>query len=615
LIVGPIAAEIARPLSRRGAALCLVGIAGLSIAVRILLARDIPAPFIFMDELGYEQMAKSIAEHGTVAIYGKVGLSYSPLYPVVLAPIYMLTSSATLAFAMVKVVNAVLMTLAVVPLYGIARSVLGRAPSVGVAALSLAAPLMFYTQLEMSESLAYPLFLVAIWAMLRGIRHPSWGNDLLLLATILLAAAARLQQIVLVPAAVTAIAAVALLAPGGPRWGAVVRSLRRHWVLVGLSVLGLAVLVVRRAANGGALPLAGRYANVGTAHASPLRVLVLLVQHLAGLDLAVGVAPFAAALVAAYALRSAGFPPERLVFGAVATAATVWLLLLVAWDAAAFDAAGTVTQGAANTPRIHERYLFYLVPLFLVALVAVLRSGRRIPRSRYFAAAGAAALLPAAIPFSRVINSTIVADSFSLQFFARNGHFAPIGHAKLAAVGLASVLAASFVLAAWGRAWPAVVMTVVAFVFMSHLERDRIHSAAVGAIHGGLPSHPDWVDRTVDGENVILVGGNGAGLQRIGLWETAFFNLKIGRIYYTCPSFFGSEFGERPAAVDPVTGSLEDTTGSGTLVARYAVVPSSLGLVGQVLAEDESAGLMLVAPADGILTVPAASRAAARCKG
>src|SRR4051812_10408246 len=126
----------------------LVGLAAVSAALRVILGREVHGPFVFMDELGYARMAQSFAHSGHLALFGKGGLAYSPLYPVVLSPIYALTSSAQSAYESAKVVNAVLMSLAAFPVYGIARSVLDRPRALGVAALSLAAPLMFYTGVE-----------------------------------------------------------------------------------------------------------------------------------------------------------------------------------------------------------------------------------------------------------------------------------------------------------------------------------------------------------------------------------------------------------------------------------------------------------------------------------
>src|SRR6185437_1304181 len=121
---------------------------------------------------------------GHFELFGKGGLAYSPLYPIVLSPIYALTSSMHSAYEWAKVENAVLISLSVFPVYGIARFVLPRGRAVGVAALSLLAPLMLYSGFEMSESLAYPLALLAIWTMLRAVRRPSITNDAVLLAAV-----------------------------------------------------------------------------------------------------------------------------------------------------------------------------------------------------------------------------------------------------------------------------------------------------------------------------------------------------------------------------------------------------------------------------------------------
>ena len=53
-------------------------------------------------------------------------------------------------------------------------------------------------------------------------------------------------------------------------------------------------------------------------------------------------------------------------FAAVSLCVSAWFLLEAAYDAAAFD-------GVGDLPRIHERYLIYLAPLFIVATLAVVR--------------------------------------------------------------------------------------------------------------------------------------------------------------------------------------------------------------------------------------------------
>ena len=77
-------------------ALTIVALAGLfvsSVVLRSVIGAHVHGPFVFMDELGYEQMAKSFAHTGHFALLGQRGLAYSPLYPIFLSPIYALTSS------------------------------------------------------------------------------------------------------------------------------------------------------------------------------------------------------------------------------------------------------------------------------------------------------------------------------------------------------------------------------------------------------------------------------------------------------------------------------------------------------------------------------------------
>jgi hypothetical protein len=600
------------PLSPGRALALLAAIAAISVAVRIGLAREVRSPFVFMDELGYEQMAKSLVRSGNLALFGKSGSAYNPLYSVALTPIYALTDSAPQAYLWSKVVNAILMSSSVFPVYGVARFVLSRARSVGVAALSLVAPLMFYTDLELSENLAYPLALVAIWVMLRAVRDASPRNDTLLLGAIVLASAARLQSVALLPAALTAVVLMALVKPESTDAGrgrATLRAILAHRILFGVTAVALVAILVRTLANGGALPLAGRYSNVGSAHASPLRVLELAGQHLAALDFALGIVPFAGSLLAGYALARLAFPRRGLIFGSVALAVTVWFLLEVAFDAAAFD-----TGKGQGIPRIHERYLIYVMPLFLVALVASLRSARpRVGARVHVAVAVAAALLPAAIPFSRVINYSIVADSFGLQIFGTGvaGRIAPISHPVLVALGVGGVFGIAY-LYALVRPRPsfAIVVTVIAFLLMSTLVRDRIIGASKQMAIVDPLAHVAWVDRSVDGGSVVLVGGEGA--RRSALLDTAFDNFSISRVYYTCTSTFGSGFGDRRLVVDGA-GRLSD--GTRPVAARFAVVPAAFDVDGRVLARDRKGGLVLIAPSRGLLTIPAANRRSARCAG
>jgi hypothetical protein len=605
----------AHPALTAGAALVLLAAA--SALLRSVLVDWVHGPKV-IDELGYERMAMSLAHTGHFALFGKGGLAYSPLYPIVLSPIYALTSSTQTAYDWVKAENAILMSLSVFPVYAIARSVLSRRRSVGVAALSLVAPLLLYSSFEMSENLAYPLCLVAIWATIRTIRTPGVVNDALMVGAIVLASAARLQLVVLVPGALTALVLVALLGPraAGTRGRAVRRAISEHWLLFATVAVGLVAFLVRTATNGGHLPLAGRYSVVGTSHASALRVFELFFQHLAELDFAVAVIPFAAALLTGYTLVQRGFPRQALIFASVATASTFWLLLETAYDAAAFDATSAHPRGVSgiiDLPRLHERYLIYVVPFFLVALVVALPIlWARTPGRHHAVIAVVAAALPAIIPFGTVINNTSAVDTFALQPFARivHGNLVPIPHATRLIIILAALLAFGYFRAS-ARPLPslAVSMTVVALIGLSALELAR-QTASLAQAKVGLPAHKDWVDRAVGtSSEVSLVGG--ARVSSVTLEETAFWNQAIARIYYSCSPAFGSSFGEEPLSLDRASGALTST--SGALRTRYAVVPAALHVPGREIARDKPGRLVLVAPTGGTLRVPARGRSSLRC--
>jgi hypothetical protein len=592
----------ASPYSRaHNATLTIVALAGLflgSVLLRSVIGAHVHGPFVFMDELGYEQMAKSFAHTGHFALLGQRGLAYSPLYPIVLSPIYALTSSMHTAYEWAKTENALLVSLSVFPIYAIARSVLPRGRSLAVAGLSLLAPLMLYSGFEMSESLAYPLCLVAFWTMLRTVRRPSAWNDALLLAAIAIATAARLQLVVLVPAALTAVLLVGLARRDGVR-----QAVSAHRLLFGVCGAALVVALARTAMNGGNLPLAGRYSNVGTSHASAGRVVALFFQHLAGLDLAVGVIPFVAALLACWALVRFGFPRHALVFASVAVASTFWILLEVAYDAAAFDATTNLPHarpGFVDLPRIHERYLIYLVPFFLVALLAVFDLRRpRFPLSRHvIACAAVATLLPALIPFGTVINGTNAAESFSLLVFGRgqSGTTVAVAHATTLAVALSAILAVVYFLAASRLLPPAasVLMTALVFLALSAPELRR-QVTPLSRAQTGLPARADWVDRAAGtGGRVSIVSGPGVSMGAVH--ETTYWNASIARAYYTCRMELGSNWGER--RLSP----------SSAIRTRYAVVPSSFADTGRILARDPGGRLVLVAPARGILKIPARVR-------
>src|SRR4051812_21868484 len=81
----------------------------------MLYAVPYEGPWVFDDELGYQKLAQSLGSGQGLAILGKHGLTYSPLYPLVIAPLYALHLSGPDAYAWTKIINCLLMSLAALP--------------------------------------------------------------------------------------------------------------------------------------------------------------------------------------------------------------------------------------------------------------------------------------------------------------------------------------------------------------------------------------------------------------------------------------------------------------------------------------------------------------------
>jgi hypothetical protein len=579
--------------SDRGVALTLAGLVAVSIVLRLLLVSIVEAPTVFNDELGYMKLAQSIGLDGRMALLDHEGLSYSPLYSVVLAPFYALGASAPTVYALAHVTNAILISLAVLPLYAIARFVLPRRESVLVAALSVVAPLMSYASFTMSENLAYPLTLVALWAMVASMRRPGLRGDVLLIAAILVATVGRVQLIVLWPAAVTAAMLMAIAVPERGFLRRLRRAVIDHWLLLGVTAAALLIAGIRALAGGDVYSAFGRYAVVGRLGLPNAgEVLELFVHHLAGLDLAVGVVPFVAALVAAFAFVRAGLPRRQLPFAAVATSFTAWLLLEVAVDAAQFDSPG------GDVPRIHERFMVYAIPLFFVALLAAVRMQPSRASGRVYLVAGAiAALLPALIPFGTYVNTTTAVDTFALVPFGhgtRTGTEA-VRFATVVAVWIAATLAWLYARMVRHKPRGVVLLLSIVFVYMSGFVWVKHHSGSSFG-RSQLPAQADWVDSAGLDDGVALI----ADADNVPALETTYFNISIARVYTLCRITFGPDFGEEQVTLD---GTVRLRQTGEPIDAPYAVVPTRLGVEGEVLARNPQGGQVLVASPGGRLVL------------
>src|SRR5437867_13457329 len=69
---------------------------------------------------------------------------------------------------------------------------------------------------------------------------------------------------------------------------------------------------------------------------------------------------------------------------------------------------------SALSPRVQERNLFYVAPLFLIALLAWIERGLPRPTRAAAAATVVAAALPGALPYHRLIDVSAESDTLAL---------------------------------------------------------------------------------------------------------------------------------------------------------------------------------------------------------
>ena len=175
-----------------------------SFAARALLARDMVGPFIMVDELIYSELGRSLADGGELLIRDVSSPGYGIVYPALISPAYALFERLPEAYAAVKTLNALVMSLAAVPAYLLARRVVGTWLSLLAALLAVAIPSLVYTGTVMTENVFYPVFLGVALLFVLTLEKPTTTRQLLLLGAVAVAFATRAQAVALVPALLTA---------------------------------------------------------------------------------------------------------------------------------------------------------------------------------------------------------------------------------------------------------------------------------------------------------------------------------------------------------------------------------------------------------------------------
>jgi hypothetical protein len=128
-------------------------------------------PWLFGDELELTQLSRAIADTGHAARRGEPH-SFNSLWTYLMAPAWLIDNVHT-AYATVKYLGVIVMTLTVFPAYALARLIVGRTAALFVAAASAVIPAMAYSAMIVEEPLAYPYSTLCLFLILRVLIAPT----------------------------------------------------------------------------------------------------------------------------------------------------------------------------------------------------------------------------------------------------------------------------------------------------------------------------------------------------------------------------------------------------------------------------------------------------------
>jgi hypothetical protein len=577
-----------------------LGAAGLWLVLAIGLAAlttSVVDWYVMTDELLYERLAISVASlHSPFPhIHGNLIGNVNQLYPLLLAPLFHGDLVPSALFH-AHVLNAFVMSSASIPAFLLARRVTGSTVlSYAVAGLSVCIPWITLSSFLMTEVVAYPAFLWAALAFQNAFVSPRTRNDVLLVVALLVATLARTQFAVLVAVLPVALFIHQLVLTRAGGLGKRMRtaagqllSLHRELAVAYAALIAAAVVLLAVGRLSSAL---GTYSVTAQGNLLPHGMGRSLLEHLAPLGLGMGVLPFVLGLAWLLSTVVGSRNTEQHAFASIAIVTFVALLLEVASYDLRFG------QG-----RLHDRYLFYLVPLVLIAFAALLREGRW-PRWSLLFSAGLLVAGFSVVPVVRYGKLNVDSPVAVL-----NGGLLDLGGslrgARLLLIFATIIVVLLFLFATASVSRRRVVVLLVAFAAVTMPAETGLAFTRLLTVDGtsGRPITLDqgvvfdWIDREAgSGANVTMVPYPflyGNYWENVAYWwNVEFWNKSVDRA-----ATYESAFTGTPETFPVTALSFDRSTGranvSPTEYAAQAVAETRFRLAGSEMGEDRGVALI-----------------------
>lgn len=530
-------------------------------AVILWEASALKSPIVFGDELEWAMISRSIAHTGHGARLG-VPTGFRSFAAYMIAPMWWLSTTQA-AYTGIKYLQAVVMTLAAIPVFLLARTLVSTRWATAVALGTLCTSAYVYAPLLQPEALAYPTYMLCAYVSVQALagRGRRWTIAAVVLS--LLAIGVRNQLAMALGAFALAAAVLWVVGPRGQR-------IRAQWSIVdhvGAALLLIGVFIV---ANEFASPHVRQWAYVTQNFQG--RIWSLGLQSGSALALGLGVLPAIGGLASLWVPERLNDPRWR---------------AFAAYLGASIVAFGTYTgvKAAYNSTqvftRVEERNLVYLGPLLLLG-TAIVFSARRV---FWPAIAAAAAFIAVILLWWDPHLDFPYTDSpgFGIAAMANRFFYWDQTQIKIALV-VTLIVATALLLLHRHRALPARVrgglifataVTVAVWMGAAQVTTARgmqndatAHLAGLRAI-GAVPY--DWVDQETRGQGVTYLGQNLNLGDNHGLWLTQFWNSNIKHAYTLDSTYPGPGPSVTPGLAKP-NGTLTDDTGTPYVLADNGVL-------------------------------------------
>lgn len=538
-----------------------------AVAVVLTLALRIKSPWIMVDELIYSDTARSIADGAGFSVRGAPA-QHGYVYPLLVSIAYAAADRVSDAYAIARVLNALVMCSVVFPVYLLARRVVRPGAAFAAAAMSVAIPPLVYAGTLMTENVFYPLFAWLALALVAALERPTPRTQLVLLALCTLAFLTRAQAVAVIAAVLTAPLVLAWIERGRPR------RLSAWKILYGTAAAGAAGVVALELARGRSpAAVLGGYRETSTADYRFWPVVKWISYHLAALDLALWVVPAAAFVVLVASARHLDRPLRA--FVAASASLVAWLVLVVAVFASRYAL------------RIEERNLFYLAPLLLIAMFAWIERGQPRPPRATVAAAVAAVALAGAVPFTALLNETSESDTPFLQpWWWLGENWTGRATVSLVAVATAAALAAAFLwlsprFAPWLPA--AVAAGFLATWLPLQAWPNGFPQASLHQYESAIGAGTSWIDGVAGADANVAVLWSGGSPMRV--WLNEFWNRSVRRVYGLDGATLSGGMPQTAVTADRSTSVLRTASGR-PIDADYVLTDTRAPVLGERVAED-----------------------------